>query len=173
MTLDSGSSVSYAQSGYTKYCGYTQMYSYTQYGKGSKFTHKYTSTVVSGLDPSAGDTLAYWQQWLDDCDGNGRNCLRLIVGNYRIDETPYDPRSTWVTPWKTDFFVESAYKQSDMLGTSTNPVKFGIMMRQTALRTFTAVTPTNMTGSNDGTSHWKRSTLTNDDSGTHFSTWNQ
>ena len=137
----------YAQSGFFRWYG-SSMYHTTEYKQDTAHTYvrKICLTCGALID---GETNQYWEQYVTSC-----SCLRLNVDVTILDTTPFNPYSTWVFPFRSQYYGETKYLESDMPGYLSAPTDFRSMQIQhTSTHTWTNV-PCDLLGQNDNTTRW-------------------
>lgn len=110
--------VGWSQSGYFRSYG-TGLLNFSQVNDGHGYLRNAT---VAG--PAPGSTHTYWQQYIRD------GTIRSNVDGTILQIPPFNPYFSWAFPFSPQFFAEARYRESDVPGSSGNPVTFSSLTVQ-------------------------------------------
>lgn len=146
----------YAQSGILFWESLGDTYKFWEYNDGSSYDFDYEET-----------TTCCWAQYRT-LYTNASGVVKMYWNTMVEEETPFDPVTTWDSPWHSYWSGETFYPQDDMLGQEGVPAIFAYMELNDSAYTPNWVTPSDLTLYSHGCSCYKKEWITEDEA---FSIW--
>lgn len=109
----------------------------------------YFQTVYGSFFPY-GQNHQYWQQYDPAC-----GCVHSNVDVTRFINTPFNPFGHWNQPFSIQLFGETAYRESDILGSPTAKTRFSSIQVQNYANNWLAIPCPFLAGYNDNAARWR------------------